>query len=132
VTVKQLFHSRRATWVALAVVLLIIIGLSLDPRPESVLGPLSVYDKVEHFAGYFVLAFFVLRVFPRRGLLFPIIAVAACAALGGAIEIIQPYVGRHKDILDFCVDLGGSAAGAAVSWLLARRWPVRRRQAPPG
>ena len=114
--------SRQASAVFLAAVLLAVLGLSLNPRPETVLGPLTAYDKAGHFAAYTVLAFFALRVFPRRGLRELVLVVGACAALGGAIEIIQPYVGRHKDIFDFLVDLGGALAGAVVSFfVLARR-----------
>ena len=110
--------SRRASVVFLVIVLLIVIGLSLNPRPESVLGPLSLYDKAGHFAAYVVLAFLALRVSVRRGVLALFVVVSACAALGGAIEIIQPSVGRHRDIVDFLVDLGGSVTGAGLSHLL--------------
>jgi VanZ family protein len=113
--------SRQASAVFLAAVLLAVLGFSLNPRPESVLGPLTAYDKAGHFAAYVVLAFFALRVFPRRGLLELVLVVAACAALGGAIEIIQPYVGRHKDIFDFLVDLGGALAGAVISFFVLAR-----------
>lgn len=113
--------SRRASVVFLVIVLLIVIGLSLNPRPEAVLGPLSVYDKAGHFAAYVVLAFFAFRASDRRGVLALAAVVFACAALGGAIEIIQPSVGRHRDILDFLVDLGGAMTGAGLSFLLRRR-----------
>jgi VanZ family protein len=118
--------SRQASIVFLVVVLLAVIGLSLNPRPESVLGPLSVYDKAGHFAAYVVLAFMALRVSRRRGLFALSLVVAACAVLGGAIEIIQPYVGRHKDIFDFLVDLGGSVTGGLASFLLLRRGATAR------
>jgi len=113
--------SRSASRVALIFVLLAVIALSLYPRPESLLGPLSVYDKVEHFAAYAVLAFFALRVFPRENLPLLVLSALSCAAIGGVIELVQPLVGRHKDVYDFLVDLGGSVTGAALSFVLLRR-----------
>jgi VanZ family protein len=87
-----------------------------------VLGRLSLYDKAGHFAAYVVLAFLAVRVLDARGRFFAVaLAVAAAAALGGAIELVQPLVGRHRDMVDFIVDLGGSAAGAAFAALLRRQ-----------
>ena len=113
--------SRQASRIVLIIVLLAVIAFSLYPRPESVLGPLSVYDKAEHFAAYAVLAFLALRVFPYRAGPLIALAVLSCAAIGGTIELIQPLVGRHKDLYDFLVDIGGSVAGTAVSLPLLRK-----------
>jgi VanZ family protein len=113
--------SRQASIVLLVVLLLVTIGLSLNPRPEEVLGPLSVYDKAGHFAAYVAVAFFAVRATGPRGPAFLILAIAACALFGGAIELIQPTFGRHKDFFDFLVDLGGSAAGGVISFLVRSR-----------
>jgi VanZ family protein len=114
--------SRQASIIFLVVVLLAVIGLSLTPHPEEILGRASLYDKAGHFVAYVVLAFFACRALKRGGLLPVILIVAGCAALGGAIELIQPYVGRHRDVVDFLVDLGGSALGAAIAFLASRTW----------
>jgi VanZ family protein len=113
--------SRPASRAALVIVFLAVVGLSLNPRPESVLGPLSIYDKAEHFAAYAFLAFFAVRAFSRRAYPFLAFAILSCSALGGVIELVQPLVGRHKDIYDFVVDLGGYVTGAALSFVLLRR-----------
>ncbi|MBE3064960.1 MAG: VanZ family protein [Candidatus Atribacteria bacterium] len=111
--------SRQASVVFLAIVLLAVLGLSLTPHPESVLGRLSLYDKAGHFAAYVVLSFFAMRSIGRRGALPLVLAVAACTALGGLIEIIQPLVGRRMELGDFLVDLGGSAIGAVIAAAIA-------------
>ena len=111
--------SQQASVVFLAVVLLVVLGLSLNPRPEAVLGRLSLYDKAEHFAAYLVLGFLAFRVINRRAV-FPVaLAIASCAALGGLIEIIQPLVGRNRELADFLVDLAGAAIGVALSAVVA-------------
>jgi VanZ family protein len=120
--------SRQASIVFLVVVLLAVIGLSLMPHPEEILGRASLYDKAGHFVAYVVLAFFACRALKRGGLLPVIVVVASCAALGGAIELIQPFVSRHKDLMDFLVDLGGSALGAGLYYLILRRGLARERR----
>ncbi len=92
-----------------------MIGLSLTPHPESFLGRASLYDKAGHFVAYVVLAFFACRSLRQGRPLPAILVVAGCAALGGAIELLQPFVGRHRDIVDFLIDLAGAAVGAATS-----------------
>jgi VanZ family protein len=111
--------SRQASRVFLAVVLFAVLGLSLNPRPEAVLGRLSLYDKAGHFAAYVVLSFFAMRSISRRGALPLVLAIAACTALGGLIELIQPLVGRRMELGDFLVDLGGSAIGAVIAAAIA-------------
>jgi VanZ family protein len=113
-------RSRQASVVALVIVLLGVLGLSLNPRPEAVLGSLSLYDRAEHFAAYVVLSFFVMRSIDRRNAIPLLLAIAACAALGGLIEVIQPFVGRRMELLDFLMDLGGAAVGALVASFIIR------------
>jgi VanZ family protein len=111
-------RSRQASVFSLVIVLLGVLGLSLNPRPEAVLGSLSRYDKAEHFAAYVVLSFFVMRSIDRRNAIHLLLAIAACGALGGLIEVIQPFVGRRKELLDFLMDLGGAAVGALVAFFI--------------
>jgi VanZ family protein len=111
--------SQQASVVFLVIVLLTVLGLSLNPHPEAVLGRLSLYDKAGHFAAYVVLSFFAMRSIGRRGALPLVLAIAACTALGGLIEIIQPLVGRRMELGDFLVDLGGSAIGAVIAAAIA-------------
>jgi len=77
-------------------------------------------DKSHHLIAFAALAFPLSLSRPR---LAPRVVLLA-AAYGGAIELIQPLVGRDKEFLDFVEDaadaaLGGSI-GVTLSWL--RGW----------
>jgi VanZ family protein len=113
--------SRQASIIFLVLVLLAVLGLSLNPRPEAFLGRLSLYDKADHFAAYIVLGFLAYRAIGRRGALPLVLAISACTALGGLIEIVQPFVGRTRELADFLVDLGGSAVGAAIAFSIRQK-----------
>lgn len=112
--------SRQASIVFLALALLAVLGLSLNPRPESILGRFSVYDKAGHFVAYVVLAFLAVRVFHGKGALPYAIAIVSCASLGGAIELVQPFVGRSMELGDFLVDLGGAILGSVIAGVVSR------------
>jgi VanZ family protein len=112
--------SRQASVVFLVVVLLAVLGLSLNPRPETLLGRLGVYDKAGHFAAYLALGFFATRAIGRPGVLTVVLTLVSCSVLGGLIEVVQPLVGRRRELADFLVDLAGTAVGAAIAIVVAR------------
>lgn len=114
-------YSRQASVVMLVVVLLAIVGLSLSPRPERVLGRLSAFDKLGHLVAYIALGFFACRAMGRPRLFHIVLTVASGAVLGGLIEVVQPLVGRNREFVDFVVDLGGAAVGAVIAFLTLRR-----------
>jgi VanZ family protein len=116
--------SRRVSRIVIVILSLLVLALSLTPRPERVLGALSAYDKIGHFMAYVALGFFALRAVDRRGPLPFFLTIAGCTLFGGIIEIIQPFVGRTMELADFLVDLAGSVAGAALVVLLT--WNARR------
>lgn len=74
-------------------------------------------DKSHHFIAFAALAVPLSFSRPR---LAPWVVVAA-ALYGGAIEIIQPLVGRSGEVFDFMADamgaLIGGIAGAGLRWL---------------
>ena len=67
-------------------------------------------DKWHHAIAFAVLTF-PISVFRPKWLW---IAAPTFIAFGGAIEIIQPYVGRDQDILDWLADIVGVILGCAV------------------
>lgn len=92
-------------------VVLVAVGSLSGNRPETI-----AVDKLLHFSGYATLAALaVLGLTPRRYA----IALGALAALGAAIELLQPLNTRSRDPLDLLANLLGIAVGAAVG-LLAR------------
>ena len=122
--------SRRASRILFVALAVLVLALSLIPRPESVLGSLSAYDKLGHFIAYVALGFFAMRAVDRRGPLPFALTIAGCAVLGGVIEIVQPFVGRQMELADFLVDLAGTAIGAAAAALLARRPRDEEKKGP--
>jgi len=77
-------------------------------------------DKVHHLIGFAALA---LPLSFSRPHLAPWV-ILATAAYGGAIEIIQPLVGRNRELLDFVSDAAGAVIGGAAGVSLGR---LRRR-----
>jgi VanZ family protein len=102
-------------WPAVAVV----VWGELTPHPPGIAALL--WDKAEHFIAYFGLSLLASLAWGLRRSL--ILVFAAIIALGGALEIIQSFVGRDAEWDDFFAnDLGALAGlGAAVVYLLIPR-----------
>lgn len=77
-------------------------------------------DKLYHFIGFAALALPCAVLHPRSLLW----VIPSTLVLGAAIEVIQPFVGRARELADFTADASGAAAGAAVG-LLFVRLPLR-------
>lgn len=102
-------------WPALAVV----VWGELTPHPPEVTALL--WDKAEHFIAYFGLTLMASLAWGlRRSLVW---VFAAMVALGGALEILQSFVGRDAEWGDFFAnDLGAlTGLGVAVAYLAIPR-----------
>lgn len=88
--------------------------LTLSSRVPQVGPPFS--DKVQHFIGFGFLALPLSLAYPRRAWA----VVAAVAAFGGAIELIQPYVGRASEWADLLADTLGASTAAILARMLRR------------
>ena len=79
--------------------------------------PLFPWDKAEHFAAFYVLAWLAAAAFPRRGLFGIAVALAAFGAL---IEIVQavPSLGRDSDYKDWIADACGILAALTPMFLV--------------
>jgi VanZ family protein len=94
-------------WPALAVV----AWGELTPHPPKAAALL--WDKAEHFIAYFGLTLLAsLGWGLRRSLVFVFIAVVA---LGGALEILQSFVGRDAEWDDFFANALGALAGLVLA-----------------
>jgi VanZ family protein len=102
-------------WPALAVV----VWGELTPHPPKLTELL--WDKAEHFIAYFGLTLLASLAWGLRRSLAWIFA--AMVALGGALEIIQSFVGRDADWWDFFANDLGAVTGliAAVVYLAIPR-----------
>jgi len=116
----------RIVTVCLAVV---IARAALLPPGEG--PPLPIGDKLAHFLAFAALCMPLAAAHPRD--LYWL--VPAAMVLGGAIELVQPIVGRVADIGDFVADLAGIAAGVLAGlcwrWALAP-WRPRDKAKGPG
>ena len=98
-----------------------VIGVfSLMPDPPEIESPFGSFDKLEHFLGYFVLAFLSYMSFKRsRGAL--LLSILACTVFGGLIELLQYFTLRDADLVDMAVNFVASSAGALSCFVICRR-----------
>lgn len=94
-----------------AMIALAIIWLSLSPLPELPAVPGG--DKTHHLIAYAVLALPTAFAQPKQIWLMGLVY----GTLGGGIEIIQPYVNRYGEWLDFIANLSGVCLGSLIGWL---------------
>ncbi len=108
----------RLSWALTALLAVTILGLTLSPPvrlPLQDLGLLQI-DKLYHIAAFAALIL-PAAILDPRGLRW---VLPAGLALGLAIEIIQPNVGREASAFDFLADALGLALGAALGLALRR------------
>lgn len=106
-------------WQLTLFIMLLIAGGSLFPAAQ--LPSIPGTDKTHHFIGYGILMFPVALAKAKH---FYIIALGLIG-FGGLIELIQPYVNRYGEWLDFYANTGGLLCG----YLLARltnKWQGRK------
>ena len=100
--------------------LFLVIWGELGP-PSDIVG--GVNDKVLHFTAYFGLAAMAAAgLKTRRSAL---IAVVALILFGGALEIVQGFVGRDMSIFDELANAAGATIGGVLGRALIE--PLRRR-----
>jgi len=100
-----------------------VIGGELAPPG----GPsIDIWDKAQHFTAYAILALLV-TLFSRAGRM-AIFGVLGLIVLGGALEIIQGFVGRDTELMDEVANTLGSAAGFVLGWALVRLLGALDRQ----
>lgn len=115
--------DRLALWLS-AILAAVIAVATLTPAPHMPEGPPGS-DKLHHFVAFAALVFPAIAAAPRRLLWLAPLAVG----YGGAIEVIQPHVGREGEWGDFVANTIGVMIGTGAG-LVAHRtlWPhVLRR-----
>ena len=101
------------TSIIMTAMIAILIGY-LTLTKIDVPPALTGSDKWQHAIAFAALAFPISVLHPKWLLL----GAPAFIAFGGAIEIIQPYVGRDRDILDWRADIVGVILGCAIGCVI--------------
>lgn len=99
----------------------IIAFLTLRPDNGAVSSLLPWDDKVNHAMAFSALIFPVALFRPKW--LLP--ALLMIAAYGWLIEIVQPLVGRNRDIMDWMADMTGAILGGTAGLLIGQVTALR-------
>jgi len=91
-------------------ILAVVTILSLIPLPE--LPEVPGKDKTHHLLAYMSVALPISITKPKSLWVF----IFGFFLWSGSIELIQPYVNRHRDLLD----LAANTTGLLIGWLLAQ------------
>ena len=103
--------ARRLGLAASGVVAILILVLTLIPGESVPDAPGG--DKLHHLLAFAALVFPVVAVWPRAA----VWVVPAAILFGAAIEVIQPFVGRHGEWADLLANALGALIGAGLGWL---------------
>lgn len=79
-------------------------------------------DKIAHMAAFMILVLPTAALWPRVSALVGVLAVT----YGAAIEIIQPFTGRHAEVADLVADGIGVALGIIIGSAFRRYRATRR------
>ena len=88
------------------------------PLPYAQIGA----DKIAHMLAFTILVLPTAALWPRVSAFVGLLAVA----YGGAIELIQPFTGRHAEAADLVADGVGVALGIIIGSTIRRHRAARR------
>jgi len=118
------FLLRKFPLTLLCLALIVYLSLVID-IPETPLDNVALIDKWTHFVMYggscAVMWWEYLRCHQRMN--WPkmwLYAIIGMMVLGGVIEILQPYVGRSGEWLDFVADAVGVLLGAGIGMMMKK------------
>ncbi len=114
---------RIRTRLAQIALLILLIGATVGmmaPRGLPIAPTITGADKIDHFMAFLVLAFVAAQALPRRSLW---LIGLGLAAYGGAVEVVQRFVGRSMDPLDFAADVLGVMVGLTLAVMAGRARP---------
>lgn len=115
------FARHTMATIATGILAAAIADLTLAPQNLDILDIRIGSDKLYHFIAFAALVFPCALLFART----LIWLLPAAMLFGGAIELIQPYVGRGRELADFGADVVGLLIGAVLG--LTLRAIVTRR-----
>lgn len=104
-------RNHKTALILSAALALVIAYLTLTPAPNLTLAG---SDKLHHLLGF--AALLLLGALLYRHALYWLLPCAI--AFGGVIEILQPYVNRNGEWLDFWADATGALLGVGLGLVL--------------
>jgi VanZ family protein len=107
-------YRQFACWIFVPAVAVVVWG-ELKPSAH---GPENGFDKILHFTAYFGLAGIATVAIGRQRA--AVLAAAGLAAFGGALEIVQSFVGRDAEWGDELANIVGVCAGLGAALLSMR------------
>ena len=114
---------RRACWAATAVYWAGIFVMTHLPPPVVRQIVPNVWDKLAHFLIYFGLAGLLgaslVVTYPRRRSI-PLWVLVIGFVYAAVDELLQPFVRRDAELLDWVADAAGVWAGVLLLWVLQR------------
>lgn len=105
-----------AFWLAVAATLFFTL--------EKVDVGVATSDKTQHALTFGTLTLLAAAAYPHKRLWMEAIALAGFGAL---IEIVQPYFGRGRELLDWFADLAGIAIALLIVWIARRLFSIGKR-----
>jgi VanZ family protein len=111
-------------WLALGWVFVALATLASIVPIQKLPTPPGLNDKVEHVAGYALLALWFAGIYPRSR--YPWIA-GSLFVMGLAIEWLQGAMhwGRSADLHDVIANVTGIAVGLSLAWVALGGWAQR-------
>ena len=106
-------------WILLSIVFIFIISF-LSLWPIDKLPSVPGTDKTHHILAYAILVMPTAIRKPKNWIHICLLFIA----YSGAIELLQPYVNRHGELLDMIANTTGVIAGTLLSNLLTRLKPI--------
>jgi VanZ family protein len=120
---------RRIAWLLTGAYWAGIFTLTHLP-PEKIVHAPQFWDKAEHFLAYFLLAALLgtalMFTFPQRRSL-PLWVLLVGFTYAVVDELLQPFVHRDAEVLDWVADAIGVWAAVVILWVLQRLLIPRRK-----
>ena len=109
----------KTNWIIFTLFTLTIIA-ALSCWPQEKLPSVPGTDKAHHLIAYAILMFPTALRKPNKWILFCLLFIA----FSGVIELLQPYVNRSEEWLDFAANVTGVICGLIIAWVINYFFPI--------
>jgi VanZ family protein len=109
----NILNSVKTHWFLVTVIWLIVITIA-SLYPADSLPQVPGSDKTHHFIAYMILVFPLALAKPKNYKTYILLLIL----FGGFIEIVQPYVNRYGEWLDFLANSLGICLGIVLAFFI--------------